>query len=191
MPTVQELESHIYELKKQLDQLRKDTPPESVDPETTFQSHDGPVALKDLFGDHDHLVLIHNMGASCPFCTMWADTLQSSLPYLVTRANVVLVSPDSPDHQAKLAEHRGWKFQMLHDPDKAFTTKMGYYSDGDDYTGFMPGTSVFKKLPDGSIVRTNHTVFGPLDDFNPVWHFWSLLDGNSSDWEPHAHMFTS
>lgn len=191
MASVQELQNQIYQLKQELEAARKEQPPEKIEKTYQLQTPQGPKSLSDLFGDKDELILIHNMGASCNFCTMWADTLQSSLPYIKSRAAIALVSPDSPENQTKLAEHRRWDFPMLQDADMEFTKDMGYYASEGEWTGFLPGTSTFKKLEDGSIVRTGHTPFGPMDDFNPVWHFWSLLDGNTTEWHPEPTMFTS
>ena len=41
--------------------------------DVVFESEVGPVRLSELFGEHDDLVIIHNMGASCRYCTLWAD----------------------------------------------------------------------------------------------------------------------
>src|SRR5213595_1729644 len=36
--------------------------------------------LSELFGKHEDLILIHNMGAGCMYCTMWADGLNGLFP---------------------------------------------------------------------------------------------------------------
>src|SRR5690606_947192 len=108
----------------------------------------GDVALQDLFGDKNELILIHNMGASCQYCTMWADTLHRSLPYLTSRANVVLVSPDTPDNQAKIAKARNCTSPLDIDSDVAFTKPMGDHQSDGDCAGFRPGTSTSNKPQD-------------------------------------------
>ncbi|MSO88554.1 MAG: hypothetical protein EXQ89_01015 [Rhodospirillaceae bacterium] len=37
----------------------------------TFREPAGPVPLSGLFGESDLLVVLHNMGTSCPNCTLW------------------------------------------------------------------------------------------------------------------------
>ena len=187
MADLQELEKQLYQLKLDIDKARKAQGPETLAKPYTLNTPEGQKQLADLFGDKDELVLIHNMGESCSYCTMWADTLQSSLPYLRTRAQVVLVSPDDPNRQSEIAKERGWDFPMLQDVDKEFTTDMGFNS----AHGVMPGASTFKKQPDGTVVRTGKTFFGPLDDFNPVWHFWSLLGTPEGEWHPDPETFKS
>ncbi|HEY4822831.1 MAG TPA: hypothetical protein VIH83_04000 [Candidatus Bathyarchaeia archaeon] len=41
-------------------------------------SEGGKAALSTLFGKKDDLILVHNMGRSCPYCTMWADGFNGS-----------------------------------------------------------------------------------------------------------------
>ena len=65
------------------------------------------VSLLELFRDKDDLLVIHNMGRSCVYCTMWADGLVSSLPHIEDRTAVVVVSPDPADMQREFAESRG------------------------------------------------------------------------------------
>ena len=33
----------------------------------------GGTILLGMFGEHDMLLLIHNMGQGCRYCTLWAD----------------------------------------------------------------------------------------------------------------------
>jgi len=33
----------------------------------------GPVRLSELFAGKADLIVIHNMGTTCPNCTLWAD----------------------------------------------------------------------------------------------------------------------
>ena len=40
------------------------------------------VRLSSLFGEKDELILVHNMGRGCPYCTMWADGFNGVLPHL-------------------------------------------------------------------------------------------------------------
>jgi len=62
----------------------------SVEPEPVrdyeFTTPDGPVRLSQLFGDKRDLFVIHNMGRSCPACTLWADGFNGSYPHIADRA---------------------------------------------------------------------------------------------------------
>jgi hypothetical protein len=48
----------------------------------------------------------------------------------------------------------------------------------------MPGVSAFRKLDDGTIVRTGPDVFGPGDDYGSPFPLVDLLEGGIGDWEP-------
>lgn len=72
-----------------------------------FTTPAGPVRLSELFGDHEDLILIHNMGTSCSYCTLWADGYNGIHQHVVTRASFAVSSPDRPDVQKKFAERCG------------------------------------------------------------------------------------
>ena len=36
-------------------------------------SENQKIKLSQLFGTKKDLILVHNMGKSCPYCTMWAE----------------------------------------------------------------------------------------------------------------------
>ena len=179
-PAIQEIEKQIFELKQKRTDLRKANQPEPVT-DATLETWDGPVKLSELFGDKDELIVVHNMGKHCNYCTLWADGFVSMVPHVRTRAEFVLVNGDPVEVQKKVAASRGWTFRMACDSGRGFTKEMGYFS---DEHGFMPGASTFRKLADGSVVRTNTTFFGPGDDFAPIWQFWDLLDGGERAWHP-------
>lgn len=71
------------------------------------------IRLSELFGNKKDLILIHNMGNSCPYCTMWADGFNGLLQHLQDRAAFVVSSPDDPMTQKDFASSRGWKFKMI------------------------------------------------------------------------------
>lgn len=177
---IQELEAQIEQLKQELSKARRETKPERVS-DYTFQSSEGDISLSKLFGERQDLLVIHNMGKSCNYCTMWADLLPCQLRHLERRAAVVVISPDAPETQRAFAAERGWTMRMVSDQGGQFTPDMGFKTDTD---GYWPGVSAFHKESDGTIVRTGKAVFGPGDDFCPPWHFFDLLQGGAGDWEP-------
>jgi predicted dithiol-disulfide oxidoreductase (DUF899 family) len=140
----------------------------------------GPVTLSQLFGDKSELIVIHNMGNSCAYCTLWADGYNGVADHLANRAAFVVVSPDAPETQKKFADSRGWTFRMASHGGGAFAADMGYKS---QKGGWLPGVSVFRK-EDGKIVRVSDTQLGPYDDFCNVWHLFDLLPGGAAGWVP-------
>lgn len=177
---IHELALQIYQLKQELSKLRHDSEGEVV-ADAQFMTADGTVSLSELFGERDRLVLIHNMGHTCNYCTLWADDANHYFTRIEERAAFVLCSPDNPAKQAEVAAHRGWKFRMVNDADKDFTRAMGYLTE-DGFWG--PGVSTFAKREDGAIVRLNNTQFGPYDDFCPIWHYWDMIGLEQWSWEP-------
>ena len=141
-------------------------------------STEGPVRLSQLFDGHEDLILIHNMGVSCSYCTLWADGYNGLHPHVVTRAGFAVSSPDRPTVQRKFAESRGWKFPMVSHAGTSFAADMGYVS---AKGGWMPGVSVFRR-DGGTILRVSDTGFSPGDDFCTLWHFFDLLPGGVGEW---------
>lgn len=133
---------------------------------------DKEVKLSGLFDGKNDLIVIHNMGKSCSYCTMWADGFNGIYNYLEKRASFALVSPDPPDVQKDFALQRGWKFRMYSGKDSNFIKDMGYQNDEGKY---LPGVSVFHKSDEGKISRVSKTYFGPGDYFCSVWHFFDML----------------
>jgi predicted dithiol-disulfide oxidoreductase (DUF899 family) len=177
---IEQLEKDILDKKKQLAELRRAQPPKAVN-DYTFQTGKGPIKLSELFGDKSELLLIHNMGQDCKYCSLWADGFNAFCEHLGTRSAFVLVSPDSPEKQREFATERGWKFPMASDTIGQFTRDMGMHFDGD---GYWPGISSFEKLPDGTIQRVAWSYLGPGDDYCAIWHMLELLPGGPGEWEP-------
>ena len=173
------LEEEIAQLKAELVKARAALQSEPID-EYMFETPGGAVSLSDLFGDKDKLLVVHNMGRGCAYCTLWADGFVGMLPHIETAASFVIVSPDDPATQASLPASRNSPFRMASDQSHAFTRAAGYRTD----THVMPGVSAFVKDADGRIYRTSHTRFGPGDDFSPIWHMWDLFGGAAGDWRP-------
>ncbi len=143
----------------------------------TFKDRDGnDVKLSQMFGDKSELIVVHNMGKSCSYCTMWADGFNGDFQHIEKRAAFALISPDAYDVQKSFADDRGWKFRMFSGKDTTFIKDMGYYT---DKNGYWPGASVLH-LNNGKITRTSKTFFGPGDYFCSVWHFFDMLPESKS-----------
>lgn len=145
-----------------------------------FANSQGTVRLSELFAGKADLILIHNMGTTCPNCTLWADGLNGIYDHLADRAAVVVSSPDPPEMQQRFAQSRGWKFAMVSHQGTTFAEDMGYRSKSG---GWLPGLSVFRR--EGKrILRVSDTSFEPGDDFCALWHILDLLPGGVGDWAP-------
>jgi predicted dithiol-disulfide oxidoreductase (DUF899 family) len=140
----------------------------------------GEVTLSALFGDRADLFVIHNMGTSCPYCTLWADGFNGIHHHLADRAAFVVSSPDAPDVQARFAAGRGWRFPMVSHRGTSFAADMGYRA---KEGGWLPGVSVFRRRA-GQVVRVSDTGMEPGDSLCPLWHLLDLLPGGAGDWEP-------
>jgi peroxiredoxin len=142
------------------------------------------VPLSAAFGDRDQLVLIHNMGFACPYCTLWADGFNGLFPYVQKRAAFVLVSNDSPEKQRLGAEKRGWKMPMLSCEGTTLFEDLGFTGESDSGgKGWWPGVSTLVKHSDGSLSRHSKAFFGPGDEFCSVWRFFDLLERNDDSIE--------
>ncbi len=130
------------------------------------------VKLSEMFGDKDSLILIHNMGRSCSYCTLWADGFSGVSYFIEKKAAFALTSPDEPQVQKEFAESRGWKLKTYSTAGSTFTKDMGYQ---DDKGYYWPGVSVFYKESDGKIKRVAKDFFGPGDFYSSPFHLFDLL----------------
>lgn len=170
--------------KQRLVELRRRLPVEPV-ADYELAGPEGSVRLSAMFGGKSDLILIHNMGAGCPYCTMWADEFNGVLHHLESRVAFVVVSPDAPEVQQRLVDKRGWRFRMYSANGTTFVEDMGFGSEEEHYDSHaMPGVSALRKNPDGSIVRVARDFFGPGDLYCGVWHLFGLLRDGPDGWEP-------
>ena len=179
--TVVQLEDYrqqIAGIKSHIRELQAGIEPEPV-ADYRFATPSGPVLLSELFGDKQELFVIHNMGKSCSYCTLWADGFNGVQHHLRDRAAFAVSSPDSPQVQQAFAAARGWRFPMVSHRGSSFAEDMGYGGEGK----FSPGISVFRKQADG-IVRISDTGLGPDDEFCVVWSFLDLLPDSPEGWRP-------
>src|SRR5215472_14292293 len=130
----------IAEVRGKMRELQQSVDPEEVR-DYEFWTTEGEVRLSELFGDKEYLFVIHNMGAGCRNCTLWADGFNGILTHIENRAAFVVASPDEPGAQQKFKAARGWRFRMVSYEDPGFAHDMGYRSD----QGWLPGVSVFRK----------------------------------------------
>ena len=182
---IAQLEAQLRETRQELVGLLRLDPPEPVE-DALFAVEGGELRLSELFGSHDVLILAHNMGKQCPWCTLWMDGFQGLLPHLAQRAAFAVCSPDAPVEQAAFAAARGWAVRMVQDASGDFTRAMGYRVPSEDGEGeaLWPGYSVFHKAADGALTRTAHDFWGPGDPYCGLWHFLDLLPNGPEGWMP-------
>ena len=167
------LEQEIIELQSKLDQLRQRTVRGQPVTDYELTAWDGsPTRLSTLFGDKDQLILIHNMGMGCSYCTMWADGFTGLLPYLERVAAFVVVSPDDVETQKANAARRGWPFRMLSAKGTSLFRDMGFELEDESP---WPGMSTLYKDEGGQVRRHSLASFGPGDKFCPAFSFADLL----------------
>ena len=169
----------IAAIRKKMQKIQAGIAPQPV-ADYTLTGASGPVKLSELFGPKKDLFVIHNMGASCPYCTLWADGFNGLYGHLADRAAFVVASPDPPPEQKKFAGGRGWRFPMVSHKGTDFAADMGYRSKSG---GWIPGISAFKREK-GKILRVSDAPLHPHDDFCALWHILDLLPEGKGDWEP-------
>jgi predicted dithiol-disulfide oxidoreductase (DUF899 family) len=141
-------------------------------PDYTLTGWDGkPVKLSKLFGRNRDLILVHNMGKACPYCTIWADGFNGVHKHIAGRAAFVVASPDHVATQKRFAKARGWGFRMVSSRGSPLFRDMGF--EGKD-GGPWPGVTTFRKRKDG-IRRIASAPFGPGDKFCSVFNLFDLL----------------
>ncbi len=178
---IAQLQEQITELKSKLAEARRRTGGEVVQDYTLKNSDGSEVKLSQLFGDKPDLLVVHNMGKGCRYCTLWADGFVGFTPHLENRGAFVVMSNDPPDVQREFAKSRGWNFRMASSRGTSFFKDMGYEPEPGKY---WPGASAFHKDASGKITRTGHATFGPGDDFCAIWHLFELFKDGVNKWQP-------
>lgn len=180
---MQQLQTEIQEKRERFVQLQlAQTPEEINDYELTNQKGE-KVSLFSLFDKRNELLVIHNMGKSCPYCTMWADGLRGYTEIIADRLPWVLTSPNDFETMKNFAENRNWNFPLLSYKGTSFAKDLGFATEKDGKTYFSPGVSALIKK-DGKIYRTAKDFFGPGDFYNPAFHFFNLFPNGINNWTP-------
>ena len=177
---IQSLEKEILEKQQELAKLKRTQKPEKIN-DYPLVNREGSIPLSKLFGPHKELIVIHNMGKSCSYCTMWADGFNGLYDHLASRAAFIVVSPDDPKTQDEFAKQRHWKFPMYSGRGSTFIEDMGFK---DKENGWNPGVSTFYKEDNGELFRGAQAPFDSFDPFCSSWHFFALLRDGVGDWQP-------
>ncbi len=175
---IPELEKQIFELTAKLNELRKASAGDEVR-DYEFSNIDGATSLLSMFGDKKQLLLIHNMGQGCRYCTLWADGFNGFLQHLESVMSVVLVSKDAPELQRQFANSRDWRFRLASHGGGDYISEQTVM----DGTENMPGAVVYERDGD-KITRKNSCIFGPGDIYCSMWSLLGLAGLGSDDWTP-------
>lgn len=175
---IRDIEKQIYDLNLKLTSLRKTNPGKPV-PNYSFTTLEGEATLLDLFGEEDKLLVIHNMGQGCRYCTLWADGFNGFLPHLESAMSVVLVSKDNPELQRKFANSRGWRFRLASHGGGDYIQEQTVTEGSTNSPG-----AVFYSREGDKIYRKNSAEFGPGDIFCSMWGLLGLAGMGEEEWTP-------
>ena len=175
---IRDIEQKIHTLMERLAKLQQSNRRNEVI-NYSFSTIEGEINLLDLFGEKDKLLLIHNMGQGCRYCTLWADGFNGFLPHLEATISVVLVSKDAPQLQRKFANSRGWRFRLASHEGGEYIQEQSVMKDSNN----MPGAVVYERDGD-KIYRKNDCVFGPGDIYCSMWSLLGLAGLNETSWTP-------
>ena len=159
-----ELRRHIERVAEQ----RRALPPGGVIPEDyRFVGEKGPIALSDMFGGHDTLVVYTFMYGPqrerpCPMCTSLLSAWDGEAPDVEQRVALAVVARSPIERLLAFKKERGWRHLRLYSTDGNNFTR--------DYYGSTPG--------DEDIAALN--VFTRKG--NEIRHFWSAeMTGETAD----------
>ena len=175
---IQQLSMQIYELTQQLHELQRAHTGDEV-PNYEFATQQGTATLLDLFAGRDRLLVIHNMGQACRYCTLWGDGFNGQLGHLENVMSVVLVSKNTPEEQRRFANERGWRFRLASHGGGDYIKEQTVMEGQEN----MPGAVVYERQGD-VIRRKNAVIFGYGDMFCSAWNLLALAGVSPDDWHP-------
>lgn len=175
---IAKIEKQLFELTMKLNELRKSNSGKEV-ANYSFATAEGEATLRNFFGDNDRLLVIHNMGQGCRYCTLWADGFNGFLPHLESVMSVVMVSKDPPDLQRSFANSRNWRFRLASHGGGDYIQEQTVM-EGEANT---PGAVVYEREGD-RITRKNAAVFGPGDLYCSIWNLLGMAGLGVADWTP-------
>lgn len=181
-----DLEKEIVKMKAKVADLCAKLPEEEVS-NYEFKSLQGKsVGWDELFGDKDELILIHNMGPGCSYCTLWADGFKGFQPYFETRCAFALETDLNSEALNKIAQERQWPFKVYSSEGTTLKEDMGFKIERDGKMMKMPGYSTFFKK-DGKVFRHATGAFGPGDDYCAIWPMLDRLKKGHNNWTPKSN----
>ena len=179
---IRDIEQQIRKLMERLTKLQQSNRGNEVN-NYSFSTLNGETSLMDLFGEKDKLLLIHNMGQGCRYCTLWADGFNGFVQHIESTMSVVLVSKDLPEIQRQFANGRGWRFRLASHGGGEYIKEQSVMEGSNN----MPGSVVYEREDGNKIYRKNDCVFGPGDIYFAMWSLLGFVGLNETDW---THQWT-
>jgi predicted dithiol-disulfide oxidoreductase (DUF899 family) len=205
-------EKELTRLRDKVNASRRAMPWVSVEKSYVFDGPNGRETLADLFAGRSQLVVRHFMfgpgwEAGCVGCSFLADHLDGALVHLEHHDVTVVVVSRAPFAEIEAFRQRmGWRFKWVssHDSDFNYDYHVSFtpeeiasgrarynYRLTDRIGEEMPGTSVFYKDADGTIVHTysayargNEAMLGTYSilDLTPNGRNETGPNHNLTDW---------
>ena len=107
---VANLQKDIEQKRDEIIKLRKQMELEPINDYQLKDWNGNEVALSSLFDDKNELLIIHNMGKGCRYCTLWADGFNGFALPMADRMPFVVVSPDEPKNTKRICRKQGLEF---------------------------------------------------------------------------------
>lgn len=135
---LEDLNRQLEALRQEIVKVRRAAEPQEMKDYSFTRSTGKAASWTDLFDEKDDLIVIHNMGRTCPNCTLWANGFNGVYDHLASRAPFAVATPDKPEAQNEFTAVRGWRFPMISYRGTSLAEDTGYGGDG----GYYPGVSV-------------------------------------------------
>lgn len=133
---------------------------------TLKNNNDREVRLSEVFGAQNCLIVLHNMGETCPSCLIYGSEFNGALKHIEERAAFCAVEPDGPTTQKAYVERNGWQFDLYSGNENSFIKDLGFE---DNAGNALPGISILQK--EDEIITLTTQVNIAKDGFCP-----SVLD---------------
>lgn len=153
--------------------------------EYTFDSPDGPLSLRDLFGDATQLIIHHFMfepgwESGCPMCSNIADSTPPTVHLRAYSVQLVRMSEAPAAALSAYSRRMGWEDVLwVSDGDGSFQEDWGWHTD----EGQVPGYSCYVRDGDEVFLTYSTTARG----VEPFSSEAGLLDatvfGRQEEWE--------
>lgn len=194
-----EQEIELRRLNERVAAQRRALPPGGVVPQDyPFDSERGPIAMSQMFGEHDTLVTYNFMFGPqrkrpCPMCTSMLSALDGEMPDILQRVAFAVIARSPIERLTAFKQERGWRHLRLYScGGNSFNRD---YADEDPASGSdNAGFNVFSRK-DGVVRHTwgdemEHTADPGQDPRGhaEVMPLWVVLDmtpgGRGTDWYP-------
>ena len=159
-------------------------------------ARDEPVrsaTLRELFGEHDELVVYHLMfhpddDAACAMCALWVDGLHGVSHHIMRRAGLALIGKAPLDKLRRFARRRGWDgLRIASSHGTSFNGDLAVEAPNGAQ---VPAVSTFVRAGDEvRHVQTRPADYADgsvrgMDLISPVWNVFDLLPSGRGEWLP-------